>query len=109
MDPLSTPSSKSPLIPIEISVIFLSCGNLLFIFVNNSYEILKIELDRVGAVKTGDRAQSMLSLENPTIDWIQLSKSMGVPSFAPSSVEEFTKVFLHSVKESGPSLIVINL
>jgi acetolactate synthase-1/2/3 large subunit len=51
----------------------------------------------------------MLSLENPTIDWIQLSKSMGVPSFAPSSVEEFTKVFLHSVKESGPSLIVINL
>ena len=79
------------------------------IFANNSYEILKIELDRVGAVKTGERAESMLSLEDPTIDWIQLSKSMGVPSFAPSSVEEFTKVFLHSVKESGPSLIVINL
>ena len=79
------------------------------IFANNSYEILKIELDRVGAVKTGERAESMLSLENPSIDWIQLSKSMGVPSFAPNSVEEFTKVFSQSIKEQGPSLIVIHL
>lgn len=79
------------------------------IFANNSYEILKIELDRVGAVETGKRAESMLSLENPIINWIQLSKSMGVPSFAPNTAEEFIKVFSHSVKEPGPSLIVLNL
>jgi len=79
------------------------------IFANNSYEILKIELDRVGAVKTGPRAESMLSLENPIIDWLQLSKSMGVPSFAPNTVEEFSKIFTSSVKEPGPSLIVLNL
>ena len=79
------------------------------IFANNSYEILKIELDRVGAVQTGQRAASMLSLDNPRIDWIQLSKSMGVPAFAPTSVEEFTKIFSNSVQESGPSLIVISL
>ena len=78
------------------------------IFANNSYEILKIELDRVGAVQTGQRAASMLSLDNPRIDWIQLSKSMGVPAFAPTSVEEFTKIFSNSVQESGPSLIVIS-
>ena len=79
------------------------------IFVNNSYEILKIELDRVGAVKTGDRAQSMLSLENPKIDWSKLSQSMGVPSHIPTTVEEFTKAFNNSIKESGPSLIIISL
>lgn len=79
------------------------------IFANNSYEILKIELDRVGAVETGKRAESMLSLENPIINWIQLSESMGVPSFAPNTAEEFIKVFSHSVKEPGPSLIVLNL
>ena len=79
------------------------------IFANNSYEILKIELDRVGAIKTGERAESMLSLENPSIDWIKLSKSKGVPSFAPDSIEAFSKVFLNSIKESGPSLIVVNL
>ena len=50
----------------------------------------------------------MLSLDNPRIDWIQLSKSMGVPAFAPTSVEEFTKIFSNSVQESGPSLIVIS-
>jgi acetolactate synthase-1/2/3 large subunit len=79
------------------------------IFANNSYEILKIELDRVGAIKTGERAESMLSLDNPKIDWAQLSKSLGVPSYMPSTVEEFTKVFSQSINEAGPSLIVINL
>ena len=42
------------------------------IFANNSYEILKIELDRVGAVKTGPRDESMISLEKPIIDWLQV-------------------------------------
>ena len=79
------------------------------IFANNSYEILKIELDRVGAVQTGERAESMLSLENPKINWPQLSKSMGVPSYAPTSIEEFTKIFTQCIKESGPSLIVVSL
>jgi thiamine pyrophosphate-dependent acetolactate synthase large subunit-like protein len=51
----------------------------------------------------------MLSLDNPKIDWVQLSKSLGVPSYMPTSVEEFSKAFSSSIKESGPSLIVINL
>ena len=79
------------------------------IFVNNSYEILKIEMDRVGAVKTGDRAESMFSLKDPKINWLKLSQSLGVPGFEPSTIEEFTKVFTHSTKNPGPSLIIINL
>ena len=91
------------------TVVIIAAAKVGGIFANNSYEILKIELDRVGAVQTGERATSMLSLDNPRIDWIQLSKSMGVPAFAPTSVEEFTKIFSNSVQESGPSLIVISL
>ena len=78
------------------------------IFSNKSYEILKIELDRVGAVKTGSRAESMLSLDKPEINWVELGTSMGVPSYEPKTVEEFTKAFNQSVAESGPSLIVIH-
>ena len=79
------------------------------IFANNSYEILKIELSRVGAIKTGKRADSMLSLENPEINWVELSRSMGVPCYQPHTVEDFRKVFSSSVDEPGPSTIIVNL
>ena len=79
------------------------------IFANNSYEILKIELSRVGAIKTGKRADSMLSLDNPPIDWMSLSKSMGVPCYEPKKVEVFIKIFSSAVKEPGPTTIVVKL
>lgn len=79
------------------------------IFANHSYEILKIELSRVGAVKTGDRADSMFSLDNPKLDWIKLSESMGVPCYEPNTVEEFKKIFSACVKEAGPSTILVQI
>ena len=79
------------------------------IFSNRSYEILKIELDRVQAVKTGNRAASMFSLDNPPINWCQLSESMGVPAYNPTNVKEFTDVFTKSINETGPSLIELNV
>ena len=51
----------------------------------------------------------MLSLENPSIDWISLSKSMGVPSYQPNTVEDFVKIFSSAVKEPGPTTIVIHI
>ena len=56
-------------------------------------EILKIELDRVQAIETGDRAASMFSLDNPPINWCKLSESMGVPAYNPKTVKEFTDFF----------------
>ena len=46
------------------------------IFSNRSYAILQIELERVGALQTGDRAQSLFSLENPEINWTSLGLSL---------------------------------
>ena len=79
------------------------------IFANHSYEILKIELSRVGAVKTGQRADSMFSLDNPKLDWIKLSQSMGVPCYEPKTVEDFIKNFSSCVHEDGPSTILIQI
>ena len=79
------------------------------IFSNRAYAILKIELERVGALQTGERAQSLFSLENPDIKWISLGKSLGVESFKAQTVEDFRKVFSAAVKEPGPSLIELNM
>ena len=77
------------------------------IFSNRSYAILKIELDRVGALQTGDRAQSLFSLENPEINWTSLGKSLGAESFTALTIEDFRKFFSFTVKEPGPSLIEV--
>ena len=79
------------------------------IFSNRAYAILKIELDRVGALETGDRAESLFSLENPEINWISLGKSLGVESFTAPTVEEFRKIFSSAVNEPGPSLIEVRI
>ena len=77
------------------------------IFSNKSYAILQVELERVGALKTGDRAKSMLSMDNPEIDWVSLSKSLGVPAKRTLTVEEFKKSFQEGLNTDGPSLIEI--
>lgn len=79
------------------------------IFSNRAYEILKIELDRVGALKTGPRAQSLFSLENPEINWTSLAKSMGVEAKTTLTVQDFRNEFSVAVKEPGPSLIEVRL
>ena len=51
----------------------------------------------------------MFSLDNPPINWCQLSESMGVPAYNPTNVKEFTDVFTKSINEAGPSLIELNV
>ena len=79
------------------------------IFSNRAYEILKIELDRVGQLETGPRAQSLFSLENPEINWTSLAKSMGVNSKTTLTVEEFRHEFSLAVREPGPTLIEVRI
>jgi len=77
------------------------------IFSNRAYAILKVELDRVGALGTGDRATSMFSLDNPEINWVSLAESLGVPAKQTLTVEEFHKAFSDGISSEGPSLIEI--
>ena len=77
------------------------------IFSNRAYAILKVELDRVGALGTGDRASSMFSLDNPEINWVSLAESLGVPAKQTLTVEDFNKAFSDGTSSEGPSLIEI--
>ena len=77
------------------------------IFSNRSYAILKVELDRVGALGTGERAASMFSLDNPPINWSSLAKSLGVAGRTTTTVKEFKKALSDSLSSDGPSLIEV--
>ena len=47
---------------------------------NRSYRILNIELQRVGAEAAGERARSLLDIGRPDLDFVALSRAMGVPA-----------------------------
>jgi len=75
--------------------------------VNGAINFLDVELERAGALGTGDRATSMLSMDNPKIDWVSLSKSLGVPAKRTLTVEEFHKAFSDGLASDGLSLVEI--
>jgi acetolactate synthase-1/2/3 large subunit len=79
------------------------------IFANNSYAILKAEYANMGAGTPGERALSMIDIDNPRIDWLAMAKSMGVPGVAVETAEDFYKAMTDSTREPGPRLIEVRL
>ena len=80
------------------------------IFANNSYAILKAEYANMGVSGApGPQALAMIEIDRPTIDWVAMGKSMGVPGVSVDTVEAFTAALLRSVGEPGPSLIEVRL
>jgi acetolactate synthase I/II/III large subunit len=79
------------------------------IFANNSYAILKAEYANMGAGTPSERALSMIDIDNPRIDWLAMAKSMGVPSVAVETAEDFTRAMINSAGEPGPLLIEVRL
>jgi acetolactate synthase-1/2/3 large subunit len=51
----------------------------------------------------------MIDIDNPTIDWVAMAKSMGVPAVSVDNAEDFTKAMANSAHESGPVLIEVKL
>jgi len=49
----------------------------------------------------------MLSLDNPTLDWVSLAKGMGVSGRAVHTAEDFYTELSDSVREKGPRLIEV--
>jgi acetolactate synthase-1/2/3 large subunit len=72
---------------------------------NRRYEILKLELARSGNTSPGTHAQSLYDLGNPPIDWVSISKGMGVPAVRVDTAEKLTKELKASLSEPGPCLI----
>ncbi|GLY20076.1 acetolactate synthase I/II/III large subunit [Kineosporia sp. NBRC 101677] len=72
---------------------------------NRSYAILRAELKRVGAPAEGPGAAAMIDLAGPNLDFVSLSKGMGVPATRASTVEELATQFKAAISEPGPHLI----
>ena len=72
---------------------------------NASYEILKMELERTGAAGAGAKAQSLLDIGGPVMDFTAMAKGMGVPATRATTAEEFADQFAKALAEPGPSLV----
>jgi len=75
------------------------------LFNNRSYAILNIEMARVGAQSPGPKAEAMLNLREPDIQWRTLAESMGVPSTTVRTSQEFRTSLAAAIAGSGPTLI----
>jgi acetolactate synthase-1/2/3 large subunit len=72
---------------------------------NRSYAILNLELTRVGAGAGGPRAESLLELSNPELDFVSLARGMGVSAARATTAEELVIRLQIALRESGPHLI----
>jgi len=75
---------------------------------NRKYAILLGEFAAVGA-KPGQVARDMMSLENPTIDWVRFGESLGVESARADTMERFADLLSSSFSRRGPQLIELVL
>jgi len=72
---------------------------------NRAYAILNVELQRVGAAEAGPKAKSQLDLQDPALDFVQMSRSMGVSAVRATTTEEFVAALEAALRAPGPHLI----
>ncbi|MGB2921358.1 MAG: thiamine pyrophosphate-dependent enzyme, partial [Mycobacterium sp.] len=78
------------------------------IFDNGAYDILRIELERVGATSTrppGPKALDLLDLSCPAIDFVKIAEGMGVAARRATTAEELAAALADAFREPGPHLI----
>ena len=72
---------------------------------NRSYAILKGELANVGAGTTGRKADDLMELDRPALDWIAIARGMGVEAGRARTMEEFNRLLATGIGSQGPYLI----
>jgi len=82
----------------KLDVVTIVCAN-------HSYNILNIELSRVGARHPGPKTLAMLDLHNPELDFVKLAEGMGVAASRATTTEEFAAQFAAAMATKGPYLI----
>jgi acetolactate synthase-1/2/3 large subunit len=74
------------------------------IYNNGAYAVLRIELARVGASR-GPKAEDMLSLGRPSLDFVALARGMGMPASRATTADEFVVELRRALADPGPHLI----
>jgi acetolactate synthase I/II/III large subunit len=75
------------------------------IYNNASYEILKMELQRVGAGGSGPKAADLFDLGRPDLDFTHLARGMGVDASRATTADEFTSQLEAALATPGPTLV----
>ena len=79
------------------------------VYANHAYDILRIELQRVGAAAQdhppGPKAESLLDLTSPTMDFVRIAVGMGVPARRVGTAEELADALRWAFNEPGPHVI----
>lgn len=76
------------------------------VLINNAaYAILRLELARTGAGKTGSRAARLLDLSDPVPSFTDISTGLGVPATRVTTVGELDEALRRAQAEPGPHLI----
>jgi acetolactate synthase-1/2/3 large subunit len=82
-----------------------NCDVTVVVLKNDAYAVLNVELARVREGEASPRMQSMLDIDRPSIDWVKLAESMGVPAVAATDPRQFQEAFELALDRPGPMLI----
>ena len=82
----------------KVDVITVICSN-------RKYFIIELECMIAGYNSLGSEARALMNLTNPVLNWVALSRGMGVPAASVTTAEELIREFEVALKESGPHLI----
>ncbi len=72
---------------------------------NRAYAILRMELQRVGADTSGPKANSLLDLSTPDMDFTRIAEGMGVPATQAKTAEQLADQLRTALAEPGPHVI----
>lgn len=75
------------------------------IFANRKYQILQVELARVGAQSMTKKTLDMLDISNPDLDFVKISEGMGVAASRAVTIEDFNEQYRLAMSVRGPRLI----
>lgn len=81
------------------------CNVTIVLLKNDEYGILNVELARVREGEPTEKMLSVMKLDNPSIDWVQLAQGMGVKATHAQSAEEFHSQLEQAIAFNGPWLI----
>ena len=75
------------------------------VFANRAYRILQGELQGVGAQIGGAKAEAMLSLAQPALDWVALARGHGVPGVRVETAAALATALRNGWASRGPWLV----
>lgn len=75
------------------------------IFSNRKYQILQVELMRVGAASPNQKTLDMLDISRPDLNFQQLAQGMGVTATRATTADEFNQQLKRALAAEGPQLI----